>query len=172
MTKTPVIYQIIEIPPHLEIKQSECRIAWQVMEEIPSLKFSETPTTSDEEFECREVCSGRAVSDNSQDDLQNEKTVEEDNFDDKEEEDEKSEDLFSVDEQISYSDIIFSVPRQIHESKEGDQTKSHEEEGENYDKETCLQSMLLDNYVMEDKRPKKCLSRKRIRKSLSTETKT
>lgn len=145
------------------------------MEEVPSLKFSETPTTSDEEFDCRdEVCSGRAVSDNSQDDLQDKETIEEDNFDDKEDEDEKSEDLFSVDDQIRYSDIIFSVPRQIHEGKEGDQTKSldEEEEGENDEKEACLQSMLLDNYVMEDRRPKKCLSRKRIRKSLSTETNT
>ena len=172
MTKAqtpPVVYEIIDIPSHLEIKHFGCKIAWQVMEDIPSLKFSESSTTSDEEFECRE--NSRAV---SQNDLQHEKTVEEDNFnedeEEEEEEDEKSEDLFSVEEHISYSDIIFSVPKQRHEDNEGDYDKSHDEKDEeDHQKEQGLQTMLLDNYVMEDKKPKKCLSRKRIRKSLSTE---
>ena len=157
---TNTLCQLLDTPSNLT--NFGCRIAWQIMEEVPSLK---TSSSSDEEFESRdEEC--KPSEDDNQYKLQDGNISNPAAPPPPEEEDEKSVDIFLDEEQIIYSDVIFRLQRQIKVGKNANLSNSqNEKKQENEAEESGLQSMLFDNYVTENKKPKKSLSRKRIRKS-------
>ena len=132
------------------------------MEEVPSLK---TSSSSDEEFESRdEEC--KPSEDDNQYKLQDGNISNPAAPPPPEGEDEKSVDILLDEEQIIYSDVIFRLQRQVKDGKNANLSNSqNEKKQENEAEESGLQSMLFDNYVTENKKPKKSLSRKRIRKS-------
>ena len=104
---TNTLCQLLDTPSNLA--NFGCRIAWQIMEEVPSLK---TSSSSDEEFESRdEEC--KPSEDDNQYKLQDGNISNPAAPPPPEEEDEKSVDIFLDEEQIIYSDVIFRLQRQI-----------------------------------------------------------
>ena len=153
----PVIYDVIDVPTDFKNRNFPCKLAWQIEEDVPSIKLPKSSSShcSDEDFHSEdEKCHENETQDDSQE--VNGTPREE------EKEDAKSDVFCSDDDQILCSDIIFSVPEQ---SPKKVLSSSHFEHDL---MESGLQSMLLDNYVTEEKKTKKCLSKKRIRKSFTT----
>ena len=172
-----VVCEIIELPSDLRMINFRCKVAWEMCQDVPSLKSPKpSNSNSDEEFHCEEVEVGVEVK--CQDEKKNsEHDLRDRNYLDpevvhQEENEEKIDDKSCDDdyEQTSYSDIIFSIPTQrpsgdgkvLPDTLENDQTKKAEDEG------PVLQSMLLNNFVtdVENNPGKKSLSRRRLRKSL------
>ena len=168
-----VVCEIIELPSDLRMINFRCKVAWEMCQDVPSLK---SPKPDDEaEFHCEEMEVGVEVkcqeeNKTSENDLRDGNNLDTEVVHQEENEeniDEKSCDDY---EQTSYSDIIFSIPTQrpsgdgkvLPHTPQNDQTNKVEDEG------PVLQSMLLNNFVtdVENNSGKKSLSRRRLRKSL------
>ena len=145
-----VVCDIIEIPSNLRMINFRCKVAWEMFQDVPSLKFSQPSNSSnDMEFHCEEV-EGKCEDENkiSENDLQD----------------------GDNEEQIRYSDIIFSIPSQ-RQSGDGEVLPGaldNDQPNKCEDEAPGLQSMLLNNFVtdIENNPGKKSLSRRRLRKSL------
>ena len=165
-----VVCEIIEIPADLRMINFRCKLAW----DIPSLKFPESSSSScDEEFQCEEAeveCRDEIKAcGNDLEDRNHMKTTETETV--KEDDENKIAEIScdDPDDQISYSDIIFSIPIQKRSGDgEGLADSLANDEGEKEDEGPGLQSMLLNNFVTEceNNSGKKSLSRRRLRKSL------
>ena len=149
-----------------------CKVAW----DVPSLKFPKSSSSSsDEEFPCEEVegeveveCQDESKT-SSEDELQGGTNLDTETGH-QEENEGKIDGISCDDDQISYSDIIFSIPIQRKSGDGKDPPDSLDTDpGEKCEDEgPGLQSMLLNNFLTEceDKSGKKGLSRRRLRKSL------
>ena len=169
-----VVCEIIEIPSDLRMINFRCKVAWEMSQDVPSLKSPNS--NSDEEFHCEEVEVAGEVKCQDENKTSENDLLDRNNLDTEvvhQEENEEKIDEKSCDddyEQTSYSDIIFCIPTQrpsgdgevLPETLENDQTNKAEDEG------PVLQSMLLNNFVtdIENNPGKKSLSRRRLRKSL------
>ena len=172
-----VVCEIIEIPSDLRMINLRCRVAW----DVPSLKFPKSSSSSsDEEFPCEEEeqeeveveveCQDDSKA-SSENELQGETNL--DTETGHQEENQRKIAETSCDDQISYSDIIFSVPiqRKSGDRKDLPESLDNDPGGEGGEDEgPGLQSMLLNNFVTEceDNPGKKGLSRRRLRKSLDS----
>ena len=166
-----VVCDIIEIPSNLRMINFRCKVAWEMFQDVPSLKFSQPSNSSnDMEFHCEEV-GGKCEDENkiSENDLQDGDN-EDPEIECQEEKEEKMDEKSCDVEQIRYSDIIFSIPsqRQSGDGKVLPGALDIDQPNKCEDEAPGLQSMLLNNFVtdIENNPGKKSLSRRRLRKSL------
>ena len=167
-----VVCEIIEIPSDLRMINFRCKVAWEMFGEVPSLKFSKSSSSvSDEEFQCEEAeVRGRDETPGGQNDLGDAKYLDTETGPHEEKTEKKLDEICSDEDQISYSDIIFSIPIQKQSGDAKDPADSADNEGieKCEDEGPGLQSMLLNNFVtdIQNNPGKKGLSRRRLRKSL------